>query len=63
MCSECGFSICPSGCPNADPPRVFAHCEFCNEEIYEWDEYYDVASLIVCESCIRKCRTTAEMEY
>jgi hypothetical protein len=62
MCSECGFSKCPSGCPNADPPRLFARCDLCNKKIYEWDEYYDIADMKICESCVYKSGTVAEME-
>lgn len=62
MCDICHRTICPSRCPNADEPPVFAECDICGYEIYVGDEYYEVEDLKVCENCIFDSRKTAEVD-
>lgn len=40
--------------------KVFATCEYCGEEIYVGEDYYDLRGEIVCESCVIDCSKTAE---
>lgn len=62
MCSECHQYECPSSCPNASSPQVYAYCELCDKKIYEGEEYYRLADMNICERCVNKAYTTAEME-
>lgn len=51
--------------PQSVEARIVCYCEECGEEIYEGDSYYQFGSNIIagiyCESCVDKCRTTAEI--
>lgn len=41
--------------PHEDHRRVFDHCATCGDEIYEFDDCYDIPSFgCVCERCIKK---------
>lgn len=40
--------------------KLYALCEWCGEEIYVGDSYYDLQGEIVCDSCIIDCSRTAE---
>lgn len=42
MCMICGFTKCPSGCPNAPDPEPVGHCEWCGDPIYPGDECYQL---------------------
>jgi len=35
MCSECGFTRCPGGCPNAPEPEPIGACVVCGEDVFE----------------------------
>lgn len=61
MCEYCQRYICPSGCPNAKEPQIFAYCEDCGEPIYDGDEYYDIGGHKYCEACVHKSYRTAEV--
>ena len=61
MCKICGKYICPSGCPNAKEPAIFAKCEACGAEIYDGDEYYNIDGHKYCESCVSGGYRTAEV--
>lgn len=63
MCDLCHYSICPSSCPNADEPPVFAKCEICGEPIYDGDEYFEIDDKPYCEACVYGCYRTAEVEH
>lgn len=39
MCRICGFSKCPSGCPNYEPPKACHYCSICEDGILEGEEY------------------------
>ena len=60
MCSICHQNPCPSACPNAPDPAVFAECENCGEDILEGDDYYEIDEHKFCEECVR--HTTAEVD-
>ena len=62
MCEYCRQSICPSSCPNAPEPPVFAECCECGAEILLGDDYYDINGDYYCEECIHVRRKTAEVE-
>ena len=62
MCDICRFSICPSGCPNAPEPPVYAECEECGAEIYDGDEFYEIGEHKFCEACVMGGYKTAEVE-
>lgn len=62
MCEICRQSICPSGCPNAPDPPLFAKCEACGAEIYDGDEYYKIDDHKYCESCVQGGYRTAEVD-
>lgn len=61
MCDICRFTVCPSGCPNAPEPPLFADCEECGEHIYDGDEYYEILDHKLCESCVCGSYRTAEV--
>lgn len=62
MCEICRRYICPSGCPNAPEPPLFAECEGCGAEIYVGDEYYEIADHKYCEACVLGGYRTAEVD-
>lgn len=39
MCSICRQDPCHSRCPNYKPPKTSHYCSFCEEGIYEGEEY------------------------
>ena len=41
MCSICGRTRCPSGCPNAEEPKSIYTCDYCGEGILAGDEYVE----------------------
>lgn len=41
MCSLCGFTICPSRCPNYVPHKAEHYCLRCGDGIYEGDKYIE----------------------
>ena len=51
MCSECGFSRCPSGCPNAPEPEKVYTCKVCGENITVGDTYYEYDGDYYHEEC------------
>ena len=61
MCEICRKYICPSGCPNAKEPPIFAECEACGMPIYDGDEYYNIDDHKYCESCVHSGYRTAEV--
>lgn len=61
MCEICHCSTCPSGCPNAPEPPVYAECDECGETIYDGDEYYEIGDHKFCESCVVSGYRTAEV--
>lgn len=62
MCVECGKSPCDYRCPNApEPPAVFV-CSGCGDDILEGQDYWEVLGEQFCETCIDKCKHTAELE-
>ena len=63
MCEICGQFICPSRCPNAPDPPVFAECFECGADILEGDDYYDIGGNCYCVDCIYESRKTAEVDY
>lgn len=59
MCNICHQSRCPSACPNAPDPAVYAECENCGEDILEGDDYYEAGEYKFCDECVR--HKTAEV--
>lgn len=41
MCDDCRQYICPPGCPNFTPKRIY-DCTACSEPICEGDKYIDL---------------------
>lgn len=62
MCKECRQHPCHPRCPNADEPTVVFLCGWCNSEIIEGDDYYNIDDCQVCEECVSGRRHTAEVE-
>ena len=62
MCDYCHQYTCPSGCPNAPDPPIYAHCEICDEPIYDGDEYYKINEHNYCEACVLNSYRTAEVD-
>lgn len=62
MCQECRQYPCDPRCPNAPDPRVVCECDNCGKEIREGDTMWDLDIGIVCEECIDRHRTDAEIE-
>lgn len=60
MCTECHQHPCHPQCPNAEGPVVLHECAWCDAEIYDGDEYYDIGGEIVCTECVNECKHTAE---
>lgn len=63
MCEICRQYVCPSSCPNAPEPPVFARCSMCGAEILEGEEYHEIINEPVCEECVFDSRKTAEVDY
>ena len=63
MCEICRKYKCPSGCPNAPEPPIFAFCYECDAEIYDGDAYYEIEERKYCESCVSSSYRTAEVSY
>ena len=61
MCEICHQTFCPSGCPNAPEPPVFAECDSCGTEIYDGNEYYEINGCNYCEDCVSDGHKTAEV--
>ena len=61
MCEICLQNPCPPGCPNADEPLVFTHCDECGAEIYDGEDFYKIGGNNYCESCIKTSYTPAEV--
>lgn len=62
MCDICKQYKCPSSCPNAPEPPVFARCSECGDKIYDGDVYYEIINEYICEDCVDNARKTAEVE-
>lgn len=62
MCEYCRQFPHDPRCPEAPTPPVFAECEDCGTEIYEGDEYYEIAGQNFCEACVRGGYRTAEVD-
>ena len=41
MCSICGFTKCPSSCPNYVAPKSYHYCSVCGDGILEGEEYIE----------------------
>lgn len=54
MCSICGFSTCPSGCPNADEPETVFTCEHCKDGITVGETYYEYDGCYYHEDCFEE---------
>ena len=63
MCSICGYSTCPAGCPNADDPPAVYNCEICGESIVVGDEYVDLDGEKFHRECFEDLDTGELMEY
>lgn len=63
MCDVCRQYPCHPQCPNADEPEVYAHCEICDEPIYDGDEYYNLDGHKYCEACVQSGYRTAEVGW
>ena len=61
MCEYCHKYICPSACPNAPDPPVFAKCSACGAEIYDGEDYYEIFDECICLDCVFDARKTAEV--
>lgn len=50
--------------PPIDPPEasVFCTCDWCGDEIYEGDDYYEIGTENVCANCIGDCCREAVIE-
>jgi hypothetical protein len=61
MCIECRHDPCHPSCPNAPDDPVACTCDWCGNEIYEGNYYYEFDSICVCEECMDDCKTEAEL--
>ena len=62
MCKICGRFTCPSGCPNADEPKVVCVCAQCGEDILDGDYCYHIGEDFFCEACMEDFREEAVYE-
>lgn len=53
MCMYCGFTKCPSGCPNAPAPKRVAECHCCKHDILEGETVYEINGCLYHEDCVR----------
>lgn len=53
MCSICGQSPCPPGCPNADDPPTVSYCKWCGEPIVVGEEMYELEDEYYHEECLK----------
>lgn len=61
MCEICRMSPCHSRCPNA-PDTPVCKCEICGENIYAGEVMYVIEGENICENCIDRGRTYAELD-
>ena len=52
MCMICGFSKCPSGCPNAQAPEVVGKCLLCLEDITDGESVYEIDGDMYHADCV-----------
>lgn len=48
-----------TGYPNGYDPGLFTTCDWCGEEIFIGDDYYDIHGEILCAECVGDCRKEA----
>ena len=53
MCAICLQSKCPSGCPNAESPRIVAECAWCGGDITEGRTFHIhfANGIVLCDKC------------
>lgn len=53
MCEYCQKNVCPSNCPNAEPPKEDASCAKCGAKLFEMDRVLRIDDRKVwCEFCV-----------
>lgn len=52
MCMYCGFTKCPSGCPNSEPVTV-GKCHWCLDDITAGETVYKIDGDMYHECCVR----------
>ena len=45
-----------------DEPKVIEYCEYCDCEILEGEEYYEIHGHAICDACIHHYLRTARRE-
>ena len=61
-CDVCLQSPCHPRCPNAKGPPVVFVCFGCGGDIYDGDDYWDIAGEQWCERCIDDAKGVAEYD-
>ena len=62
MCQECRQHPCDPRCPNAPEPKAVCRCDNCGGKIYDGDTMWKFDIGIVCEECVDRFRTYADLE-
>lgn len=62
MCSVCLSTPCHPRCPNAPEPVPVYTCGWCEEPIFENDEYMETPEGPVCRECIEEMSVLEFME-
>ena len=62
MCSVCLTTPCNPRCPNAPEPVPVYTCDWCNEPIFENEEYMETPEGPVCKECIEGMSVAEFME-
>ena len=52
MCSICGFTSCPPGCPNH--PEAVIVCPVCGQECEDLYVVESTGDVVGCDQCIQK---------
>lgn len=52
MCSICGFTSCPPGCPNHPDPVIV--CPICGQECEDLYVVESTGDVVGCDQCVRK---------
>lgn len=63
MCSICGYTRCPSACPNASDPEPVTKCEWCDEGILPGDECYSLSGWVFHADCLKDNAVDILQEY
>lgn len=63
MCKECYQNPCSYNCPNykGEDVELKISCDWCEEDIYLYEKYYNIDGYNICENCINEQKRILSM--